>query len=230
MKTIGMLGGMSWASTQLYYQLINEGVRDQLGGLHSAQILLYSANFHDIAEMQNQNRWGDAAKALGEASLKLEQAGAEVLLICTNTMHKVADFIAVKLNIPLLHIADATASQLKNDAIQTVGLLATKFTMEEDFYTSRLEQSHGINVLVPDAHQRDRVHEIIYSELCQGMIKAESRQTYLAIINDLVNKGAEAIILGCTEITLLIQQDHTSTPLYDTTAIHAQAAVHTALS
>lgn len=230
MKTIGMLGGMSWESTQLYYRLINEGIRANLGGLNSAKIVLYSTNFDEIARMQSEGRWEDAVVALGEASVKLEQAGADFLVICTNTMHKVADSIQSKLTIPLLHIADATAIRLKLDSVKKVGLLATKFTMEDSFYTGRLEQNHGIQTLVPDAANRDLVHEIIYSELCQGIIKDKSRQSLLAIINSLVQRGAEAIILGCTEITLLIQQEHTQTPLYDTTAIHAQFAVKTALS
>ena len=229
MKTIGLLGGMSWESTQTYYRLINEGVKSRLGGLHSAKLVLYSVDFADIEALQHQGDWPATARILSGAALSLENAGADFLMIGTNTMHKVAPEIEEAINIPLLHIADATAKVLTQDNIQRVGLLGTRFTMEQAFYRERLEAA-GIEVVTPDAPQRAEVHRVIYEELCQGEIQAASRETYLAVINSLAEQGAQAVILGCTEIGLLIKQTDTPVPLYDTTAIHAAQAVNQALS
>lgn len=230
MKTIGMLGGMSWESTTSYYQVLNEGVKASLGGLNSAKICLYSVNFDEIEKLQHQGEWGKTAEILSQAAKNVEAGGADFLLICTNTMHKVADTIEEAINIPLLHIADATARQLQKDGIAKVGLLGTKFTMEQDFYKGRLTDKFGIDVIVPDAIQRQEIHDVIYQELCQGIISDASRQAYLEIISSLGEQGAEAVILGCTEIALLVQQEDTDIRLYDTTSIHAQAAVELALN
>ncbi|WP_449287870.1 aspartate/glutamate racemase family protein [Marinobacter salarius] len=229
MKTIGLLGGMSWESTQTYYRLINEGVKSRLGGLHSAKLVLYSVDFAEIEALQHQGDWPATARILSGAALSLENAGADFLMIGTNTMHKVAPEIEEAINIPLLHIADATAKVLTQDNIQRVGLLGTRFTMEQAFYRERLEAA-GIEVVTPDAPQRAEVHRVIYEELCQGEIQAASRETYLAVINSLAEQGAQAVILGCTEIGLLIKQTDTPVPLYDTTAIHAAQAVNRALT
>ncbi len=229
MKTIGRLGGMSWESTQTYYRLINEGVKSRLGGLHSAKLVLYSVDFAEIEALQHQGDWPATARILSGAALSLENAGADFLMIGTNTMHKVAPEIEEAINIPLLHIADATAKVLTQDNIQRVGLLGTRFTMEQAFYRERLEAA-GIEVVTPDAPQRAEVHRVIYEELCQGEIQAPSREAYLAVINSLAEQGAQAVILGCTEIGLLIKQTDTPVPLYDTTAIHAAQAVNQALT
>lgn len=229
MKTTGLLGGMSWESTQTYYRLINEGIKQQLGGLHSAKIVLYSVDFADIEALQMQGDWQRAGELLAAAAQSVEKAGADFLLICTNTMHKVAPEIAAAINIPVLHIADATADVLLAHGVTTTGLLGTRFTMEQSFYRDRL-QDRGINVLVPGQPERDTVHRIIYEELCQGRIRDESRRAYLAIIDQLQKQGAQAVILGCTEISLLVSPADTATPLYDTTAIHAQRAVSAALA
>lgn len=229
MKTIGLLGGMSWESTQTYYRLINEGVKSRLGGLHSAKLVLYSVDFAEIEALQHQGDWPATARILSGAALSLENAGADFLMIGTNTMHKVAPEIEEAINIPLLHIADATAKVLTQDNIQRVGLLGTRFTMEQAFYRERLEAA-GIEVVTPDAPQRAEVHRVIYEELCQGEIQAASREAYLAVINSLAEQGAQAVILGCTEIGLLIKQTDTPVPLYDTTAIHAAQAVNQALT
>jgi len=229
MKTIGLLGGMSWESTQTYYRLINEGVKSRLGGLHSAKLVLYSVDFAEIEALQHQGDWPATARILSGAALSLENAGADFLMIGTNTMHKVAPEIEEAINIPLLHIADATAKVLTQDHIQRVGLLGTRFTMEQAFYRERLEAA-GIEVVTPDAPQRAEVHRVIYEELCQGEIQAPSREAYLAVINSLAEQGAQAVILGCTEIGLLIKQTDTPVPLYDTTAIHAAQAVNHALT
>ncbi|KXJ42384.1 aspartate racemase [Marinobacter salarius] len=229
MKTIGLLGGMSWESTQTYYRLINEGVKSRLGGLHSAKLVLYSVDFAEIEALQHQGDWPATARILSGAALSLENAGADFLMIGTNTMHKVAPEIEEAINIPLLHIADATAKVLTQDNIQRVGLLGTRFTMEQAFYRERLEAA-GIEVVTPDAPQRAEVHRVIYEELCQGEIQAPSREAYLAVINSLAEQGAQAVILGCTEIGLLIKQTDTPVPLYDTTAIHAAQAVNQALT
>ncbi|TKB56530.1 aspartate/glutamate racemase family protein [Ferrimonas aestuarii] len=230
MKIIGLLGGMSWESTQSYYQAINQGIKSQLGGLSSAKLCLYSVNFDEIEKLQHQGRWEETADILASAAQAVERAGADFLLICTNTMHKVAPQIQAKLNIPLLHIADATAQSLQSQGITKVGLLGTRFTMEQAFYKQRLTQNFGIEVVVPVQEDRDTVHEIIYNELCLGKIRDGSRQRYLEIIDTLHAQGAQAVILGCTEIALLVQPHHTQVPLFDTTAIHAQAAVEMALS
>ncbi len=229
-KTIGMIGGMSWESTVSYYKAINEGVKQNLGGLHSAKISLVSVDFAEIERLQHLGEWGQTADILGDAARAVEAAGADFFMICTNTMHKVADEICSKVSIPLLHIADATAEQLVSDGVKKVGLLGTQFTMEQDFYRGRLTDKFGIEVVIPDSAQRACVHRIIYEELCQGKVKATSRDAYLSIIQDLQAQGAEAVILGCTEIALLVSQQDTNVPLYDTTEIHAKAAVQLALS
>jgi len=229
MKTIGLIGGMSWESTSLYYSAINQGVRESLGGLHSAKICLYSVDFHEIEQLQHQGKWQETADILAKAAQAVEAGGADIFLICTNTMHKVAAEIQAAVNIPLLHIADATAKKLLDDGVTKVGLLGTAFTMEQEFYKGRLTKEFGIEVLVPNAEQQIMAHEVIYQELCLGEIKLDSKQKYLEVIQSLYNQGAQAVILGCTEITLLVQQKDTQVPLYDTTAIHAQSAVAVAL-
>lgn len=229
MKTIGLLGGMSWESTASYYAMINQGVKNELGGLHSAKLVLNSVDFAEIEKLQHAGNWACTAKMLTKAAVGVQAAGADFLLICTNTMHKVAPQIESVINIPLLHIADATADKLLESGIECVGLLGTRFTMEQDFYISRLE-AKGIKVLVPDEAGRERVHQVIYQELCLGQIWDDSRNDYLAIMDKLVAQGAQGVILGCTEIGLLVQQSDTNTPLFDTTAIHAEAAVKLALS
>ena len=227
MKTIGLLGGMSWESTQTYYRLLNEGVKTRLGGLHSAKIVLYSVDFADIEALQHKGDWGATARILSDAALSLEKAGADFLMIGTNTMHKVAPEIEQVLRIPLLHIADATAKILSRDGISRVGLLGTRFTMEQAFYRERLENA-GIDVVIPDEPQRHLIHRVISEELCLGQIVADSRRAYLEVVDSLAERGAEAVILGCTEIGLLIRQDDTPVPLYDTTGIHAAQAVELA--
>lgn len=223
MKTIGMIGGMSWESTLLYYRLINQTIRDQLGGLHSARLLLYSVDFHDIEQLQQRGDWERAGAAMADAARTLQTAGADFLILCTNTMHKVAGSIEAAVAVPLLHIADATAASIRQAGLQRVGLLGTRFTMEQDFYRQRM-RTQGIDVLVPDAAGRDDVHRIIYEELCQGSIIDASRDRYRQIIAALIEDGAEAVILGCTEITLLIDANDAAVPLFDTTALHARAA------
>ncbi|MCD9524221.1 amino acid racemase [Photobacterium carnosum] len=230
MKTIRMLGGMSWESTASYYKAINEGIKAELGGLSSAKICLYSVNFEEIEKLQHQGRWNETALILTQAAKAVEAGGADFLIICTNTMHKVASEIEAEISIPILHIADATAKKLVNDGVKKVGLLGTRFTMEQDFYKSRLTDKFEIEVIIPNTDSQTIVHNIIYDELCRGIITATSREKYLNIINELYKSGAEAVILGCTEIALLIQQQHTDIPLYDTTEIHAFEAVQLALS
>ena len=229
MKTIGRLGGMSWESTQTYYRLLNEGVKRRLGGLHSAKLILYSVDFAEIEELQHQGNWAETGNILSRAARALEQAGAEFLVIGTNTMHKVAPEIEQTIGIPLLHIADATAGVLKQDGLSSVGLLGTRFTMEQDFYRERLEQA-GIQVIVPEEPEREVIHRVIYEELCQGEINQASKQAYLEIVTSLTERGAQAVILGCTEIGLLIRQEDTPVALYDTTEIHAAQAVEKALA
>ena len=229
MKTIGIIGGMSWQSSQHYYQLINEAVNKRLGGHHSAQILMYSVDFAPIEKLQHCGDWDGAAEVLIDAARRLEAGGADFFLIATNTMHYVADVISAAVNIPLLHIADATAEVLAEDAVKRVGLLGTAFTMELDFYRNRIGQQHEIQVVVPELHDRQMVHDIIYQELCQGQVEAESREVYLAIIDRMREQSIDGIILGCTEIGMLLQPQHTDIKLYDTTAIHAQQAVMRAL-
>lgn len=230
MKTIGMLGGMSWESTASYYKALNEGVKHSLGGLHSAKICMVSVDFSEIEALQYQGDWQQTAKLLTKVAKSVEVGGADFLLICTNTMHKVADEIASNITIPILHIADATAEQLKLDNITRVGLLGTQFTMEQNFYKERLTNKHNIEVLIPEPNERKRVHGVIYSQLCQGIIDDDSRADYVRIIERLFAQGAQAIILGCTEIALLVKPQHTRVPLYDTTKIHAEAAVKLALA
>jgi aspartate racemase len=229
MKTIGLLGGMSWESTAVYYRLINEGVKARLGGLHSAKLVLYSVDFQEIEELQHAADWDEAGKVLAKAAHFLQLAGADFLVICTNTMHKVAPAIEREINIPILHITDASAAVIKGLGIRTVGLLGTRFTMEQDFYTGRLREKHGLQVLIPDENERERVHQIIYNELCLGKVLNESREKYCHIIRSLVQRGAEGIILGCTEIAMLIGQKDSPVPLFDTTRIHAQKAVDWAI-
>jgi aspartate racemase len=229
MTTIGLIGGMSWESTSLYYSALNQGVRETLGGLHSAKICLYSVDFHEIEQLQRLGKWQDTADILVKAAKALEAGGADLFLICSNTMHKVAAEVQAAVKIPLLHIADATANELLTDGITKVGLLGTAFTMQQEFYKGRLVEEFGIEVITPNAEQQQKVHEVIYQELCLGQIDKESKRYYLNVIEDLFDQGAQAIILGCTEITLLVQQADTSIPLYDTTAIHAQSAVEAAL-
>lgn len=230
MKCIGLLGGMSWESTVSYYQALNRGVRAQLGGLHSARVLLNSVDFAGIERLQHAGDWPATARLLAAEARKLQDGGADFLLIGTNTMHKVAPEIEAAIDIPLLHIADATAVKLQADGITRVGLLGTRFTMEQDFYKGRLQERFGLAVLVPDEAGRERVHRIIYDELCLGEIRESSRAEYLAIIEGLAAAGAEAVILGCTEIALLVGDARAAVPLYDTTAIHAEAAVALALA
>jgi len=225
MKTIGLLGGMSWESTAVYYRLINEEVRRRCGGLHSAKILLYSVDFAEIEELQSGDRWDDAGEMLGAAARSLENAGAELLLICTNTMHKVADRIVEGLSIDLLHIADAAGARLAAERIETVGLLGTRFTMEEDFYRSVLENRYGLTVMVPEQADRRIIDSVIFDELCRGKVKQRSRDEYVRIANHFGERGCQAIILGCTEISLLLRPEDSDMALYDTTAIHAEQAV-----
>jgi len=229
MKTIGLIGGMSWESTLPYYRQINELVKQRLGGLHSARIVLYSVDFHDIERLQHSGNWDEAGRMLAAAARSLEAAGADFLVLCTNTMHKVAPAIEAAVRIPLLHIADATAVEIRRAGLRRVGLLATRFTMEQDFYCRRLEDRHGIGVIVPDAPDREVVHRIIYDELCLGSIRADSRGRYREIISRLVERGAEGIIFGCTEIGLLVSAADAPVPVFDTTAVHAANAVEFAL-
>ncbi len=230
MKKIGLLGGMSWESTANYYRLINEGVKQALGGLHSAKINLVSVDFAEIEHCQMEGRWQDAGELLANEAKSIETSGAEGLLICTNTMHKVAEQIEDSINIPLLHIADATAEVLIKDQRKTVGLLGTQFTMDEHFYKGRLTEKFGIDVMTPDPVQSADIHRIIYNELCLGEINDTSRSRYIEIMKMLTERGAEAIILGCTEIAMLVKPIHTDIPLYDTTEIHAAKAVEWALT
>jgi aspartate racemase len=230
MKTIGLLGGMSWESTQTYYRLINEEVRNRLGGLHSAAIVLVSVEFAEIERYQRDGRWDLAAARLVEASLRIERAGASFLVICSNTMHRVAGRIERATGLPLLHIADATADRLHRTGHGTVGLLGTRFTMEEAFYIDRLRERHGIEALVPEAADRRLVDRVIFEELCVGRICDDSRAAFLRIMEGLASRGAEAVIAGCTEIGLLVPDDAASVPLYDTAKIHAVAAVERALA
>ncbi|MCI1711302.1 MAG: aspartate/glutamate racemase family protein [Chiayiivirga sp.] len=230
MKTLGLIGGMSWESTLSYYRLINEAVRQRRGGLHSARLVLYSVDFHEIEVLQREGRWDEAGAVLAQAARALDAAGAELLVLCTNTMHKVASAIEAATPRPLLHIADPTAEAIRHAGLQRVGLLGTRFTMEQDFYRQRLERRHGIDVLVPDASDRDEVHRIIYDELCRGEVREASRVIYRAVIQGLVERGAEAVILGCTEISLLVGSADARVPLFDTTALHARRAAELALS
>jgi aspartate racemase len=229
MRTIGLLGGMSWESTQTYYRLINEAVRDRLGGLHSAELVLYSVDFEPIERLQSQGDWEEAAHVLADAARSVEAAGADLLVLCSNTMHKVASTVEAAISIPLLHIADATAEAVKAAGFQTVGLLGTRFTMAEEFYRGRLAQRHGLRVLIPKEPECDVVDRVIFEELCVGKVLDASRARYREIMHGLVDRGAEAIILGCTEISMLVGADDAPVPVFDTTEIHAAAAVQWAL-
>ena len=229
MKTLGLIGGMSWESTIPYYRIINETVRERRGGLHSAKIVLYSVDFHAIERLQQAGDWAQAGHVLARAARVLEAAGADGLVLCTNTMHRVAAAIESAVTIPLLHIADPTAAAVKPAGLTTVGLLGTRFTMEQDFYRGRLTARQGLTVIIPDPADREIVHRVIYDELCRGAIRAESRAQYRAIMQRLVEAGAEGLILGCTEIALLVGPADAPVPLFDTTALHARAAAAWAL-
>lgn len=229
MQTIGLIGGMSWESSAEYYRLLNELVRERLGGLHSARCVLYSVDFAEIERLQVAGGWERAGDVLAAAGKGLEAAGAELVLICTNTMHKVAGQVADAISVPLLHLGDATAEAVRAAGLRTVGLLGTAFTMEQDFYRERLA-GHGLEVLVPDEVGRAVVHRVIYEELCLGVVRDESRVAYQEVIGGLVRRGAEGVILGCTEIELLIRQEHSPVPVFPTTRLHAQAAVEAALA
>jgi aspartate racemase len=230
MKTAGLLGGMSWESTVPYYRTMNRVVGERLGGLHSARMVLYSVEFHEIEQLQHAGRWDEAAGILVAAARAVQRAGADFLVLCTNTMHKVAPQIEAAVDIPLLHIADATAARVKAAGVRCVGLLGTRFTMEEDFYRGRIEQRHGIEVVVPAADARGLVHRVIYEELCLGSVREDSRRHYQGIVRDLVRQGAEGVILGCTEIGLLLHQDDADVPLFDTAEIHAEEAARFSLA
>lgn len=229
MRTIGLIGGMSWESSLEYYRRLNEAVREKLGGFHSAQCVMYSVDFAEIEELQKEGNWEESARILIDAAQKVEKSGADAILLCTNTMHKLADEIQQTINVPLLHIADATAEKIKEKQLKKIGLLGTKFTMEEDFYKGRLERKHGLEVIVPDEKERQVIQEVIFNELCIGQIQEKSRDRFRAIIKGLAAKGARGIILGCTEIPLLVKQEDSEVPLFDTTRIHAEAAVEYAL-
>ncbi|MFA2809810.1 aspartate/glutamate racemase family protein [Bacillus mycoides] len=228
MKTIGLIGGMSWESTSEYYRILNEEIKSRLGGLHSAKCLINSVNFEEIERFQSSGDWEGAGEVLGNMAYSLQKGGADFIIICTNTMHKVVEKIKENINIPVLHIADATAKEINRKGIQSVGLLGTKYTMEQDFYKSRIEEN-DIKVIVPLGKDREKINEVIYKELCLGKITSQSREYYKRVIEELVQKGAQGIILGCTEIGLLIKQEDISVPIFDTTHIHAIEAVNFAL-
>lgn len=229
MKTIGLIGGMSWESSAEYYRIINQETNRRLGGVHSAQCLMWSFDFEEIKRLQHDGEWERLAESMKEAAIRLERGGADFIVVCTNTMHRLADAISSKVGIPLLHIADPTAEKIKAAGFERVGLLGTAFTMEQDFYKGRLQQRHGLDVLVPDEDDRRVVHEIIYKELVLGQVRPESRQAYREIIARLIARGAQCVILGCTEIMLLVKDEDSAVPLFDTTTIHAVAAVEQAL-
>lgn len=229
MKTIGIIGGMSWESSALYYKNINERVKERLGGLHSAKVVLSSVDFAEIERLQHQGDWALLGEMLAEEAKRLERAQVDFILIATNTMHKVADVIQESVKVPLLHIADATGKKLKEHDHQKVGFIGTRYSMEDDFYTKRLETLYGLEVITPEKPDRDEIHRIIYEELCLGKTLPESRKIYVDIVNRLQAAGADAVIEGCTEITLLLQQEHVTVPLFDTTYIHAKTAVDKAL-
>ena len=230
MKILGLIGGMSWESTVPYYRIINETIKTRLGGLHSAQLVLYSVDFHDVERLQHAGEWEAAGTLLAQAAGRLEAAGAQLLVLCTNTMHKVVPAIEAAVRIPLLHIADPTADAIKGAGFGTVGLLGTRFTMEQAFYAERLRTRHGLRVVIPIPSDRDVVHRVIYEELCLGVLRPESRAAYARVIAALVAQGAEAVILGCTEIGLLITPDDSPVPLFDTTALHARKAAELVLA
>lgn len=229
MKTLGLIGGMSWESTIPYYRIINERINERLGGLHSAKLLLHSVDFHEIEALQAQGDWEQAAQSLVTIATSLRQAGAEAIVICTNTMHKVAEEVELASQLPLLHIADATGQRLKQQEMTRVGLLGTRYTMEQDFYRQRLQQRYGIDVIIPNDSQRETVNSVIYNELCRGIFTETSRAAYRDIIQDLALQGAQGVILGCTEIPLLVQQSDAKIPLFDTSLLHALAAADYAI-
>ncbi len=229
MKTIGLIGGMSWESSIEYYRIINETAKEKLGGLHSAKSLMITVDFAEIEKLQHEDRWDEAAQILIKCAQDLERGGADFIVLCTNTIHKLADQIIANVNIPFLHIADATAQKITAAGIKKIGLLGTRFTMEHDFYKGRLIQNFGLNVLIPNEADREIVHRVIYDELVQGRIVDSSREEYKRIIKSLITQGAQGIILGCTEIELLVKQEDSTAPLFPTTSIHAIAAVEYAL-
>ena len=229
MKTIGLIGGMSWESSLVYYRFINQGVKARLGGLHSAKCIMYSVDFAEIEPLQHEGKWAEAADKMIEAARHVEDGGADFIVLCTNTMHKTASEVEGHVNIPLLHIADATAEKIKAKGMSKVGLLGTQFTMEDDFYKGRLSDKHGLEVVVPAEDERLAVHQIIYDELCLGEIRQASKERYVGIMDSLVRRGAQGIVLGCTEIGLLVGAEDASVPVFDTTEVHAEAAVEFAL-
>jgi aspartate racemase len=230
MKTIGCIGGMSWESSIEYYRIINEVAHQKLGGLHNARSLMYTVDFHEIEVLQRENRWAEADEMLADAALRLQKGGADFIVICTNTMHKSVPRMQQVVKIPILHIADATARRVKDQGIEKIGLLGTRYTMEEDFYKGRLKDLFGLEVIIPGKAERDEIHRVIFEELVLGQIKPESKKTYLEIIDQLTATGAEGVILGCTEIGLLVKAEDRPIPLFDTTRIHAEAAVEMALA
>jgi len=229
-RTLGLIGGMTWHSTADYYRLINQGVQERLGGSHSAELLMLSVDFAPVEELQNRGEWEAMGQLMAGAARTLERGGAEAIVICANTMHRLAGDVTAAVKIPLIHIADAAAAAVKARGLKTVGLLGTRYTMEMDFYRGRLEAPHGLSVLVPDEPGRTTVHDVIYRELGRGLVRDESRRRYLEIIEDLVRRGAQGVILGCTEIPMLIRPEDSPVPVFDTTALHAAAAVDFALS
>ncbi len=229
MKTIGLIGGMSWESSLEYYRIINEKVKEKLGGFHSAKSLMYSVDFEEIEKLQHLGNWAEATRMMIDAAQRVERGGADCIVICTNTMHLMAEEVENSIKIPLLHIADVTARKIKEKGHRVVGLLGTRFTMEQDFYRGRLKEKHGIDVLIPEEEERIAIHAILYDELCLGEIKKESKEKFKTIIGNLEARGAEGIILGCTEIPLIVKQEEYEIFLYDTTTLHAEAAVDFAL-
>jgi len=226
---MGMIGGMSWESSLEYYRIVNEAIKKKLGGFHSAKCILYSVDFEEVEKLQHQGDWDELTRLMMDAAQRLERAGADFVIICTNTMHKMAEEVQGAIRIPLLHIVDITAEAIIGNGQTRVGLLGTKFTMEQDFYKDRLRDKHGLDVLIPSADERQAVHDILYSELCLGEIKELSKEKFKSVIQNLVDRGAQGVILGCTEIPLIVSQDDYEIPVYDTTALHAQAAVDFAL-
>lgn len=229
MKTIGLIGGMSWESSALYYQIINRGIQEKLGGVHSAKSLLYSVDFNEIAILQKEEKWGELGELMIEAAQKLEKSGADFIVLCTNTMHKLSDEIEKNVSIPLLHIVDTAAEEIVKHNIKKIGLLGTSFTMEQGFFKDRLLNKHNIQTIIPNKKQRSDIHQIIYNELVKGIISNDSRNIFLEIISDLINKGAEGIILGCTEIELLVTNEYTEAKLFKTAEIHAKKAIEFSL-
>ncbi|MEP7294217.1 MAG: aspartate/glutamate racemase family protein [Chloroflexota bacterium] len=229
MKTIGLIGGMSWESSAEYYRIVNETVKARLGGLHSAQCLMYSVDFAEIERLQHAGRWDEAGQAMAQAAMRLERGGADFVVLCTNTMHKLANFIEDAVMIPLLHIADPTAEAIRAAGIRRIGLLGTAFTMEQEFYRGRLTEKYGLDVLTPDADERAIIHRVIYEELVLGIVRDESREAYKRVMAHLIERGAQGIILGCTEIMLLISEEDCAVPTFDTTTLHAVAAAEAAL-